>query len=146
MTQALANSTDGSTPTNRAAFDYSALDTRTAELVRASAHQIHASAKRVGSMIISIGAALNDVSGYDTPETGSRADCEAERRLGEKAKDRLAELLRTPGLRICDSGEVDRYGRPLVWVRLPDERSAGAILLAEGLARPWPSSGADDWC
>lgn len=36
------------------------------------------------------------VSGYDTPEIGKNADCDAENALGEKAKRRMAELLLLP--------------------------------------------------
>ena len=38
-----------------------------------------------------------------------------------------------------------RYGRTPVRVRLTDGRDAGAVLLAETLAQPWPNKG-DVWC
>jgi micrococcal nuclease len=55
------------------------------------------------------------VSSYDAPEIWSRK-CLAELDLARKAKDRMSELLRTPGLRIIDSGQRDdtRNPRPLV--------------------------------
>lgn len=85
------------------------------------------------------------VSGYDTPEIRN-ANCEREKVLGQKAKRRMAELLSAPGLIIEDSGEVDRYDRPLVVLRLPDGRTIGSILQAEGLAVEWRPSGDFDWC
>lgn len=86
------------------------------------------------------------VSGYDTPEIGSNANCESENDLGKTAKRRMAELLRTPGLTIEDSRQSDRYDRPLVVLRLPDGRTIGSVLLAEGLAVEWRPGGDFDWC
>lgn len=87
------------------------------------------------------------VSGYDTPEIHSRK-CEAELALGRKAKVRMAELLKTKGIRIIDSGEVDatRTKRPLVWIVLPDGRSVGSVLINEGFARRWTPEYKADWC
>ncbi len=86
------------------------------------------------------------VSGYDTPEIGSNAGCPKENALAKKAKRRMAELLQTPRLTIEDSGEIDRFDRPLVVVRLPDGRTIGSVLLAEGLAVDWRPGGHFDWC
>jgi micrococcal nuclease len=86
------------------------------------------------------------VSGYDTPEIGRNAGCDRENTMGRKAKRRMAELLKTPGLIIEDSGQVDRYDRPLVVLRLPDGRTIGSVLLAEGLAVEWRPGGDFDWC
>lgn len=84
-------------------------------------------------------------SGVDAPEIGN-AKCTKERLLGEKAKIRLDELLRQPGTRIDDSGVRDRYGRPLVWVRLRNDRTAGETLLAEGYASRWQPGRRINWC
>ena len=86
------------------------------------------------------------VSGYDTPEI-SKPKCAAEKALGERAKTRMAELLKTPGVTIFDSGVTDRrYSRPLVWVMMLDSRSVGSILIAEGLARTWTPEYRGAWC
>lgn len=87
------------------------------------------------------------VSGFDTPEIWGRK-CQAELELARKAKVRMQELLDIPGIQIRDSGEVDktRTKRPLVWVILPDGRSAGSILIDEGLARVWTKDYKADWC
>lgn len=75
------------------------------------------------------------VSGYDTPEIFS-PECAYERDLGREATIRMEELLRTPGLQI-DSGERDRYERPLVSAVLPDGRTIGSVMISEGLAVEW---------
>ena len=85
-------------------------------------------------------------SGYDTPEIGSRAQCKDESALGQRAKGRMADLLKTPGLTIEDSGQVDRFDRPLVVLRLPDARTIGSLMLAEGLAVEWRPGQSFDWC
>lgn len=87
------------------------------------------------------------VSGFDTPEIWSNK-CPAELDLARKAKIRMQELLDTPGIQIRGSGKRDktRGKRPLVWVILPDGRSAGAILIEEGLARKWTPDYKADWC
>ena len=69
------------------------------------------------------------VSGIDAPETGGRAKCEQERGLAQDAKKRLTQLSKTPGLKIENSGAVDRFDRPLVRLRLPDGRTAETIMI-----------------
>lgn len=86
------------------------------------------------------------VDGVDTPERGARARCEAERTLAETATRRLAELARTEGKAVELSGETDRFGRPLVRIRLADGRTAGGALIAEGLAVVWTPRHRHDWC
>ncbi|RYD46621.1 MAG: thermonuclease family protein, partial [Verrucomicrobiaceae bacterium] len=62
------------------------------------------------------------VSGYDTAEI-SKPKCQEELELGRAATAAMSELL--PGASVYDSGKRDRYGRPLVSVRLSDGRSVG---------------------
>lgn len=86
-------------------------------------------------------------SGYDTPEMyGFLPKCDSERELGIKARARLTELLSTPDLQIWDSGEVDEFGRPLVWVRMPAGTSVASIMIEEGLARPTTPGYEPNWC
>lgn len=85
------------------------------------------------------------VSGYDTPEI-RQPKCDHERDLGREATIRMEELLRTPGLQIFDSGERDRWKRPLVSAVLPDGRTIGAILISEGLAVEWSPDYKAAWC
>ena len=85
------------------------------------------------------------VSGYDTPETRG-AKCPAELELGRAATARMSELLETDGLRIIDSGERDRYRRPLVSAVLANGQSIGAVMIAEGLAVTWTPDASPNWC
>lgn len=85
------------------------------------------------------------VSGYDAPETRN-ATCQQELELGRAATALMEELLRTPGLKIYDSGEHDQYGRPLVSAVLPDGRTIGGVMIAEGLAVVWSPDSDFDWC
>jgi micrococcal nuclease len=81
----------------------------------------------------------------DTPET-SQAECSRERELGDRATQRLQQLM-AEGYRLDDVGEKDKTAerRNLVRVVLPDGRDAGEVLLREGLAQPWPNEG-NRWC
>ena len=99
-----------------------------------------------GQNLRPMGAGAPYVAGFDTPEPGGRAECLAERMLAELASRRMAELLATPGLQIEDSGEVDRFERPLVWLRLPDGSTIGEALIAEGYALEWREGRSIDWC
>lgn len=81
----------------------------------------------------------------DTPELGARdAECKAETQIGRQARDRLRGLMAS-GYRVVDSGKRDRSKRLLVRVQLADGRDAGEVLIAEGLAQPWPNKG-NRWC
>jgi micrococcal nuclease len=99
-----------------------------------------------GQSLRDMGDGAPFLSGYDTPEIGRHADCDREDALGKKAKRRMAELLKTPGLMVEDSGELDRFDRPLVVLRLSDGRTIGSILLTEGLAVEWRPGKDFDWC
>lgn len=85
------------------------------------------------------------VSGYDTPEVRGYK-CEKELALGRAATSRMKELLATPNVQVIDSGEVDRFDRPLVWIKLQDGRAIGSILVKEKLARRWTPSYRPNWC
>lgn len=99
-----------------------------------------------GQNLRDMGDGAADVSGYDAPETEGRANCDRGREMGKVAKGRMAELIRTPGLLIEDSGQIDRWDRPLVVLPLPDGRTIGSILLAEELAVEWRPGRSFDWC
>ncbi|WP_224406097.1 thermonuclease family protein [Afifella sp. IM 167] len=81
--------------------------------------------------------------GVDTPEIGHAA-CGKERRLGEKARDRLRALM-AGGYAIEWAGRRGRHLRELATVRLADGRDAGKVLVEEGLSQPWPNQG-NPWC
>ncbi len=86
----------------------------------------------------------------DAPELRS-AKCPLELFRAEAAKDRLAAII-APGARIVDTGERDRWKRPIVLVYV-DGKDVGAQLIAEGHAKPWPKTGGKlrrenrpEWC
>lgn len=82
----------------------------------------------------------------DTPEI-RHAQCDAERRLGEVAKNRVRQLLASGaiGIRRGDGGRMtDKYGRTLAVVDV-NGVDIGEQLIAEGLARPWTGK-RRTWC
>jgi endonuclease YncB( thermonuclease family) len=84
--------------------------------------------------------------GFDTPEFGSLARCERERKLADTATNRLRQLIAngqsalepvrcscppgTEGTRACNHGR-------LCAVLRAEGRDVGPILISEGLARPY---------
>jgi micrococcal nuclease len=82
--------------------------------------------------------------GFDAPETHF-AKCAAERELGKIAKQRLEELLATSEVKVEESGKIDRWGRTLAHVTA-NGRDVGAILIGEGLARPYFGKKRESWC
>lgn len=98
-----------------------------------------------GQLLRILGDGAPYVSGVDAPETRGNG-CRAEAMLGQLAKNRLQEIIETPGLVIEDSGETDRWERPLVTLRLPDGQTAGQILIDEGLAVEWTPGYRANWC
>lgn len=85
------------------------------------------------------------LTGFDTPET-ARATCEGERRAGLFAQRRLAELLGAgKPIVMHPTGTKDRYKRPLGRLEVGAE-DVGAILVAEGYARPYNGGRRKGWC
>lgn len=78
----------------------------------------------------------------DAPEV-SRPECPREKAVARQATRRLQSLL-SSGYTLDGDGQ-DRYGRKLVTITLSDGRDAGDVLIAEGLAQPWPNHG-NPWC
>ncbi|MGJ8536793.1 MAG: thermonuclease family protein [Parasphingopyxis sp.] len=80
----------------------------------------------------------------DTPELHP-ARCAEEERLGEAAKARLHELLNGGAVTLERAGrDRDRYGRLLRRVEV-NGQPVGAVLIGEGLARPY-AGGRRSWC
>ena len=84
------------------------------------------------------------IADIDTPEThGPR--CSAEGALGMRATQRLLALLNAGTFSLVPvKRERDRYGRTLRIVTRQGQ-SIGALLVAEGLARPWTGA-RQPWC
>jgi endonuclease YncB( thermonuclease family) len=78
----------------------------------------------------------------DTPEI-SQPECDAEYAKGIAARDRLREIMASE-YRIQPSRRRVRSDRELVRIEVGG-RDVGEMLIAEGLAQPWPNSG-NRWC
>jgi micrococcal nuclease len=86
-----------------------------------------------GDTVVLRGAGKSRLIGVDTPEVFGGREC-----FGREASAFAKRLLR-PGLRVGvqrDVEERDRYGRTLLYVRLPDGRSFNELLVAKGYAVP----------
>lgn len=88
------------------------------------------------------------IANIDAPEIRG-ARCDAERRLGEVARRRLAELLAEGAFEILRGDpqtgrKTDRYGRTLAAVTV-DGQDVGTLLIEEGFARPWRGR-REPWC
>lgn len=81
----------------------------------------------------------------DAPEVRD-FKCASEKALGDRATRRLVEVLNSGKIAAVKVGsrDEDRSGRKLRVVQV-DGRSAGAILVSEGLARKW-SGKRRPWC
>jgi len=86
-----------------------------------------------GDTLVLRSAGKSRLIGVDTPEVFGGQEC-----FGREASAFARRLLR-PGLRVRverDVEERDRYGRTLLYLRLPDGRSFNELLVAEGFAVP----------
>ncbi len=79
----------------------------------------------------------------DTPET-HRARCSSEQARGDRATERLTELMNSGDVAVEAGSGRDRYGRQLRTVTR-DGRSVGDTLVSEGLARRWDGA-RHPWC
>lgn len=85
------------------------------------------------------------IANIDTPETGDRARCPAERTLGDQATSEARRLLATAReVPIRPIGKRDRYGRTLAHVDV-DGRDFGEHMIGSELARPWRGR-REPWC
>lgn len=84
------------------------------------------------------------VLGLDSPET-FQPQCASEARLGYAAAGRLQKLLNTRTVRIERTSRLDKYRRTLARVFVGQDDVA-AILIREGLARPYAGGRRQSWC
>ena len=82
--------------------------------------------------------------GFDAPET-YLAKCLEELDKGTAAKRRLQELIDTGKAKLVESGRTDKYRRTLATLYIAGSDVA-AILIAEGLARPYAGGKREGWC
>ncbi|MBX3531224.1 MAG: thermonuclease family protein [Rhizobiaceae bacterium] len=92
-----------------------------------------------------VGPGEPNVSGYAAPDLVLPA-CAREELWGSQAKVILQDLLDAPGTVVEDSGERDRYGLPLVRVKLADGRTAGEELIRLRYAVAWKPGETFAWC
>jgi micrococcal nuclease len=86
-----------------------------------------------GDTVVLRGAGKSRLIGVDTPEVFGGHEC-----FGREASAFAKRMLR-PGLRVRverDVEERDRYGRMLIYLRLPDGRSFNELLVVQGFAVP----------
>jgi micrococcal nuclease len=86
-----------------------------------------------GDTVVLRSAGKSRLIGVDTPEVFGGQEC-----FGREASA-FAKRLLPAGLRVGVEHDVeprDRYGRTLIYLRLPDRRSFNELLVAEGFAVP----------
>lgn len=83
------------------------------------------------------------IIGLDAPEL--RGKCREERRLAERARTRLVELLDTENVEIIRSARPDKYRRTLAIIRA-DGVDVARVLITEGLARVYHGERRNGWC
>lgn len=84
--------------------------------------------------------------GYDTPEKGVLAKCDAERALAAKATARFTELVSPPHVFTLKWAKgSDKYGRGLARF-YSDHQDVANVLVAEGLAHPYDGGAKASWC
>ena len=108
----------------------------------ASAHQQNCV---VDGDTIRYGGVKIRLADIDAPEVFS-PQCASEAALGQRATQRLLQLINAGPFELVRSGsrDADRYGRKLRVIER-DGRSLAATLVAEGLARPWDGA-RRSWC
>lgn len=123
---------DGNTCVSAPVRDLLAVDGDTFELRRLSAR---GGEERIRLRLI----------GWDSPEAGDAANCEAEAELGRAVESR-ARALFSQGNKVTFLADgTDRYGRIRAHVYL-DGVHVGWLLSKDGLARPLGAGAQADWC
>lgn len=84
------------------------------------------------------------IAGIDAPER--RARCRRERDLARQATARLRSLLAGGAAVLRDVRYGKFAGRVLARVETPEGRDVGAVLVGEGLARPYRGGRRRGWC
>ncbi len=80
----------------------------------------------------------------DAPEMNGQ--CGAERELAASSRNRVASLAGDAEVLLADVRPDKYFGRVVASVTIADGRDVGAVLLAEGLARPYRGGRRQGWC
>ncbi len=83
------------------------------------------------------------IIGLDAPELHAR--CRDERRLAERARDRMAELVAGERVEVIRSTRRDKYRRTLAIIRV-NGVDVARVMIFEGLARPYHGERRASWC
>ena len=86
-----------------------------------------------------------DPAAADDPNEDFLSEAAVQQSAARAAKERLEELLRTSEVKVLESGKEDRYGRSLAHLTA-NGKDVGAILISEGLARPYQGKKRESWC
>lgn len=87
------------------------------------------------------------LQGFDTPEVGGRAECQAERMLGQLATTVLRSTLDKSALTLKTEWETDRWGRLLATGLLDEDVDLADVMIGVGIALPYDGRGPrPDWC
>ena len=87
------------------------------------------------------------LQGFDTPEVGRNAECEAERMLGQLATAVLRATLDENDLTLQTDWQTDRWGRLLAIGLLGEEFDLADLMIGFGIALPYDGRGPrPDWC
>ena len=85
--------------------------------------------------------------GVNTPEKGFRARCKAERAKGRRATAFVRRLLPKGAKVLLRNVRIGKYaGRRVADVYLPDGRSLAAVIIQQGLGRPYDGGHRRSWC
>jgi len=85
--------------------------------------------------------------GVNTPEKGFRAHCKAERVKGQRATAFVRRLFPKGAKVLVRNVRIGKYaGRRIADVYLPDGRSLAAVIIQQGLGRPYEGGRRRSWC
>ncbi|MEE4208748.1 MAG: thermonuclease family protein [Parvularcula sp.] len=93
---------------------------------------------------VRVGSTQMRIENLDAPETGERAECDAERMLGAIATVEAKELVQSEDVSVRATGKTDRYGRTLVLITV-DGTDWAEHMIGHRLAVAW-NGHRHDWC
>lgn len=85
------------------------------------------------------------LANIDTPETGDRARCTAEREAAAEATAAARALIASArGVVVKPAGRIDQYGRTIAYIEV-DGHDLGDLMIDADHARPWRGR-REPWC